>query len=157
MHKMFNHTSYIFKRLSDAQVVDLASYLKEKEAIGNRIYIGCDSQNIGEWTHYALAIVIHKNKQGGHVLYHKYKVPRIKNTFNRLWMEVDESIRLASYLKEQHIAIADYIDIDLNPDPLYKSNTVFRAALGYVTSMGFKARFKPNAHAASSCADYVLH
>ena len=52
---------------------------------------------------------------------------------------------------------ADYIDLDLNPDPMYRSNSVLRSALGYVESLGYKARIKPNAADASTCADMICH
>jgi uncharacterized protein len=146
-----------FKRFSDGRTVNLASYIKELDHKEHKIYIGCDSQNEGHWTHFALVIVIHKSNRGCHVLYQKSKTRKIKSTFDRLWREVESSLKLALYLQESKLLIIDFIDIDLNPDPEYLSNEVFRAALGYVTSMGFKARFKPEAHAASSCADYLLH
>jgi predicted RNase H-related nuclease YkuK (DUF458 family) len=84
-------------------------------------------------------------------------VPRVRDNFNRLWKEVEDSIAVAMYLRENNLSEVEYIDLDLNPDPKYNSNTVLRAALGYVESMGFKARIKPNAAAASCCADHLLH
>lgn len=146
-----------FKRLADHQYVDLVPYLREKIDESVKIYIGADSQNIGDLTHYATVIVLHYGNNGGHVLYNKQVVPRVRDNFNRLWKEVEDSISVAMYLRENGLPDAEYIDLDLNPDPKYNSNTVLRAALGYVESMGFKARIKPNAAAASCCADHLLH
>jgi predicted RNase H-related nuclease YkuK (DUF458 family) len=47
--------------------------------------------------------------------------------------------------------------LDLNPDPKYKSNQLLRAALGYVESMGYIPRCKPNAMCASYVADALCH
>ena len=146
-----------YRRLSDHEQVDLIDYLKKKIQPDTKIYIGADSQNIKTETIYAEVIILHHGNSGGHVLYTKYSVKRIKSSFERLWNEVDSSINLAIFLEENGIQKIDYIDLDLNPDPKYKSNEVLRAALGYVESMGFKARVKPNATAASCCADYLLH
>jgi len=146
-----------FKRLADHKSVDLIPYLKEKMADNVKIYIGADSQNIADTTVYATVIVLHYGNSGGHVLYYKESFPRIKNQFNRLWREVEDSLEVAMYLLDNGIPRATYIDLDLNPDPKYNSNTVLRAALGYVESMGFTARIKPNAAAASCCADHLLH
>jgi len=146
-----------FKRLADHQYVDLVPYLREKIDESVKIYIGADSQNIGDLTHYATVIVLHYGNNGGHVLYNKNVVPRVRDNFNRLWKEVEYSIAVAVYLRENGLPDAEYIDLDLNPDPKYNSNTVLRAALGYVESLGFKARIKPNAAAASCCADSILH
>jgi predicted RNase H-related nuclease YkuK (DUF458 family) len=146
-----------FKRLADHKSVDLIPYLKEKMADNVKIYIGADSQNIADTTVYATVIVLHYGNSGGHVLYYKESFPRIKNQFNRLWREVEDSLEVAMYLLDNGLPRATYIDLDLNPDPKYNSNTVLRAALGYVESMGFTARIKPNAAAASCCADHLLH
>jgi predicted RNase H-related nuclease YkuK (DUF458 family) len=146
-----------FKRLADHQYVDLVPYLESKMTDDVKIYIGADSQNIGEKTHYATVIVLHYGNSGGHVLYNKEAVPRVRDSFARLWKEVEYSIEVAMYLSDQGLPRATYIDLDLNPDPRYQSNTVLRAAMGYVESLGFKPRIKPNAAAASCCADHLLH
>ena len=146
-----------FKRLADHRYVDLIPYLESKMDETVKIYVGADSQNIGDHTHYATVIVLHYGNNGGHVLYAKEIIPRVRNNFNRLWKEVEDSLEVAMYLNEQGLPKATYIDLDLNPDPKYHSNTVLRAALGYVESMGFTARIKPNAAAASCCADSILH
>ena len=146
-----------FKRLADHRYVDLVPYMLNRITDDVKIYIGADSQNIGEKTHYATVIVLHYGNSGGHVLYNKQIVPRVHDSFIRLWKEVEDSIEVALYLSDQGLPRATYIDLDLNPDPRYQSNTVLRAAMGYVESLGFKPRIKPNAAAASCCADHLLH
>jgi predicted RNase H-related nuclease YkuK (DUF458 family) len=64
-------------------------------------------------------------------------------------------LQTANYLVEHGIQKPNFIDIDLNPDPKYKSNQVLRAALGYVESMGYVPRCKPNAVVASYVADAI--
>jgi predicted RNase H-related nuclease YkuK (DUF458 family) len=144
-----------FKSLTDSKPVDLVPYLKEKlaEAEDINIYIGCDSQNHGNNTIYASVIVLHYGTRGGHVLYSREKVSRIRDSFTRLWKEVETSLEVAQFLTENGIQRAKYIDIDLNPDPKFRSNQVLRAALGYVESMGYEARCKPYAISASYVAD----
>lgn len=146
-----------FKRLSDHQYVDLIPYLHNKVDANVKIYIGSDSQNAGNSTQYATVIILHYGNNGGHVLYNKETVPRVYDNFTRLWKEVEDSIEVATFLRDHNLFQIDYIDLDLNPDPRYKSNTVLRAALGYVESLGFKVRIKPDAAAASCCADNILH
>jgi predicted RNase H-related nuclease YkuK (DUF458 family) len=145
----------VFKRLSDHQEVELFSYLKEKlsEAKDIQIYVGTDSQNQGEKTLYASVIVLHYGNRGGHVLYSKESVPKIRNSFNRLWKEVEISVEISEHLKMIGIPKPKYIDIDLNPDPKYRSNQVLRAAMGYIESMGYSPRCKPFAVSASYIAD----
>jgi predicted RNase H-related nuclease YkuK (DUF458 family) len=145
---------HVFKSLGNEKVVDLIPYLKEKlsEREDIAIYIGCDSQNIGGKTVYACVIVLHYGNNGGHVLYSKMKIDRIRERFTKLWKEVETSMEVAQYL-DAHGIRAKYIDIDLNPDPRYKSNSVLRAALGFVESYGYTARCKPDAVSASYVAD----
>ena len=60
-----------------------------------------------------------------------------------------------TYLEENGIQKVKYIDVDLNPDPRYRSNMVLRSALGLIESYGFEARYKPDACAASCVADWI--
>jgi predicted RNase H-related nuclease YkuK (DUF458 family) len=148
----------VFKSLGNRQVVDLVPYLREVLSGDTKIaiYVGTDSQNIGDCTHYASVIVLHYERNGGHVLYTQEKVAKIRDRFSRLWKEVEFSMEVADFLRENGIE-ATYIDIDLNPDPVYRSNSVLRAALGFVESKGYSARCKPFAVSASYVADRICN
>jgi len=144
-----------FKSLSTRKEVDLIPYVKDFLAnnLDTTIYVGCDSQN-ERYTTYAVVIVLHNPGKGGHVLYTKDIVNRIPDRFIRLWNEVEYSLQTAVILSENGIN-PNYIDLDLNPDPKYKSNQVLRAALGYIESMGYTPRCKPEAMVASYVADAI--
>jgi predicted RNase H-related nuclease YkuK (DUF458 family) len=148
-----------FKKLGDHSRVDLIPYMKE--AIHGhddvKIYIGSDSHNLSNHTVYATVIVLHYGNRGAHVLYHKESIPKVKDTWTRLWNEVERSMSIAEMLHENGLPKADFIDLDFNPDPKYRSNMVLRSAVGYVESMGYVARTKPYAPAASNCADAICH
>jgi predicted RNase H-related nuclease YkuK (DUF458 family) len=146
-----------FKRLSDHRPIEVGDYITNYliDNPGTDIYIGCDSQNIKDTTVYATVVVLHKSNKGGHVLYSKEIVPKIHNNFNKLWGEVDRSIVLATELNTDFNIPIKYVDLDLNPDPKYRSNQVLRAAVGYVESMGFIPRVKPNDLWAISAADSI--
>ena len=150
-------TTRIFKNLANnRKIVNTIQHLKDKLLESKKeveIYIGCDSQNHGNDTVYVSVIVLHYEKQGGHVIYCKETVPRIKDQFTRLWREVEISIEVAEYLKENGIKAPKHIDVDMNPDPQYRSNQSVYAAMGYIESYGYSARCKPNALAASYAAD----
>lgn len=147
----------IFRSLSTHKEVDLIPYIKEylDIHIDTSLYIGTDSQVRRAGTTYAVVVVLHNKHRGGHVLYSKSFVPNIKDRFTRLWGEVDMSVSCAEYLKENGIQSPEFIDLDFNPDIKYKSNVVLASALGYVTSLGYVPRCKPNAMAASYVADLV--
>jgi predicted RNase H-related nuclease YkuK (DUF458 family) len=163
-----------FFKLSDRTEVDLVPYIKEK--IGERddvaIYVGCDSQNSRSKTFYGIVVVLHYGKdisedsrslayhegggKGAHVIYSTQKFRRIRERRDRLWKEVETSVALAEYLVNSGLPRPDFIDIDMNPDPKFKSNELLTSALGYVEHYGYKARFKPKALSASYAADRLV-
>lgn len=146
-----------YRILSTETIVSLDSYLSHylSENPDAQIIIGCDSKNRDTETVYGLVIVLYKEKKGGHVLYAKQRVPRIRDRWSRLWREVELSVALANELQEKGFPKAKFIDLDLNPDPRFKSNDVVRAAVGLVESMGYEARTKPYSLCASYAADKV--
>ena len=145
----------VFKRLADRKVVDLVPYTLNflAENADHTIYVGTDSQNVGESTIYATVIVFHNSGKGGHVLYSKVVLPKITDRWTRLWKEVEFSVQAAEQLKGEGIPKVGYIDLDLNPDPKYKSNSILRAAVGLIESIGIKPRYKTKSPWAVYIAD----
>ena len=119
-----------FRILQTDTSVDLVEYLKFylSENPDAQIIIGCDSKNRDSLTIYAVVVVLYKPRRGGHVLYSKKRIPRIKERCNRLWHEVEISVNLANDFVELGLPKPVFIDLDLNPDPRFKSNDVVRAA-----------------------------
>lgn len=137
--------------------IDLVDYIQNylKEKPDTQIFIGSDSQVRGRLTKYAYVIVLYTERKGGHVLYAKETITKI-DWFSRLMREVNESIKLAQLLTEGGISKPITIDIDLNPDPKWRSNSVLRSVLGWSEGMGYATRYKPNALAASYAADHLV-
>ena len=146
-----------WRSLSDRRIIEPESYLKEW-IFNNpecKIYIGCDSSSQGDKTTFVTVIVLHKERMGGHVIYSKKVEPRIRSRYERLWKEVEMSVSAAHLLASWGFRKPDYIDIDLNPDPKYQSNTLLSSAVGMVESMGIKARWKTKSPWAISIADSI--
>jgi len=146
-----------FKILGSNQKVNVFDYVKSymEQNPDAQIMIGCDSQNRGDNTIYGTVLVLYREAKGGHVLYNRNSIPRVRDRWMRLWKEVEFSIEVAESLVEKGLPKAKYIDIDLNPDPRYKSNEVIRAAVGLVESMGYEVRTKPYSLCASYAADKI--
>lgn len=146
-----------WRSLSDRRVIDPRTYLEDWtfKNPDYKIYIGCDSSNHGGETTFATVIVLHKERMGGHVIYSRETEPRIKSRYERLWKEVELSVSAAHLLESWNFRKPDYIDIDLNPDPKYQSNTLLSSAVGMVESMGIKARWKSKSPWAISIADSI--
>lgn len=147
-----------FKKLTCDKPFDLATYVHEFYAMHEgknlRFYLGCDSQNRLQTT-YATTLVFNVDATGCHVIYRKEVVPLIADMWTRLWGEAERSVKTALYLREHGIEV-DTIDLDYNVDPKFKSNRVVTAAVGYVESLGFKARIKPDLLPAAYAADSIV-
>ena len=144
-----------WRKLGTDEQVSLIDYLKTwlEENHDHSLYIGCDSHNSGNRTTFAVAIVLHNTSKGGHVIYSRLVVPKMTSKHERLWKEVELSVETAQEIMNNEIQKPDYIDVDLNPDPRYQSNSLLRAAVGLIESMGIEARYKTISPWAISIAD----
>lgn len=149
-----------FKKLTSSEQFDLAEYTKRyleaNKDYNVKMYLGCDSQTKADKTTYATTLVFHVESSGCHIIYKKEVVPVIRDMWNRLWKETELSVKAALYLRENGIEI-DTIDLDYNIDPIHDSNRLVKAAVGYVESLGFKARVKPELLPAVYAADTIVN
>ena len=148
-----------FRTLYGTPIPNPIEYIKEY-LVGKtdvEILIGSDSQSYGtRETIYGVVIALYTKGKGAHVLCVKEKTSFEKDMSSRLVKEVWKSVELAEYLKSNGIPKATYIDIDLNPDPLYNSNKVLRQAIGMVEGMGYKVRAKHMGASVTYAADRLV-
>lgn len=139
-----------FKTLSNHKTINLIEYVRKYllQFPETQILIGTDSQNHKRETTFAIVVALYKPGKGGHIIYSRWKEPRFVNKKrdelekHRLMQEVWLSVETAEAIfNEIHIR-ATYIDIDINPDILYKSNLVLAEAVGLVRGMGYEVRWK---------------
>ena len=134
-----------FRTLYGTPIEDVIQYIKEYISTrdGIEILIGSDSQCYSnKKTVYGVVIALYTKGKGAHVLCTREVEPMERNTPNRLLSEVWKSIEIAEFLKENGLPKPQWIDIYLNPDPKYMSNSVLRQAVGMVEGMGYKVRYK---------------
>jgi predicted RNase H-related nuclease YkuK (DUF458 family) len=125
----------------DNVVEYIRNYLSEREYVD--ILVGADSQSFNNFkTVYGVVIALYEKGKGAHVICSKETEPIEKNIQVRLLSEVWKSIEIAEFLKDNGLPKPKYIDIDLNPDPKFKSNQVLRQAIGLVEGMGYQVRCK---------------
>ncbi len=123
-----------------------------------KVCIGTDSQVVGEEVHFATVIVFLREKRGGFMFISNETQRRKMSIRERMILEVGRSVEVAYSL----CALLDLYDValevhaDINTDPHFESNTALKEAMGYILSMGFVFRAKPDAVAASCCADKVI-
>ena len=147
-----------YKRLHDGQKVDLMNYVGAwlETKPNAEILIGCDSQNFSDKTIYAIVVALYDVGKGAHVLFNKWTTKREWTRSTRLLNEVWYSVEVAEAMKEAGLPKVRWIDIDINPDPKFKSNEVFRQAVGMVEGMGYKVRYKSLGPIATYCADHLV-
>ena len=76
----------------------------------------------------------------------------------RMITEVAKSVEVAYALCNllDRYGVELEVHADINTDPTFRSNAALREAMGYILSMGFVFKAKPDAFASSSCADKVV-
>lgn len=126
------------------------------------VYIGCDSiryRKNGKWfARYSTVVVVHRDSKHGCQLFHESKVlPDYGNLKQRLLNEaqfaIDAATAVIDVLEDRYLEV----HLDLNADPVHKSNAAVKEALGYVRGMlGIEAEIKPNSWAASHAADHAV-
>ena len=123
-----------------------------------KVCIGTDSQVIGAEVHFATVIVFLREKRGGFMFISNEKSLRKMTLRERMILEVGRSVEVAYALCEllDKYDVALEVHADINTDPAFESNKALKEAMGYILSMGFVFKAKPDAFASSSCADKVI-
>ncbi|WP_026898945.1 ribonuclease H-like YkuK family protein [Daejeonella oryzae] len=123
-----------------------------------KVCIGTDSQVKGSTTDFATVIVFIREQKGGFMFIHQEKSTQKMSIKERMLMEVAKSIECAYSLCD----LLDLYDVDLevhadiNTNPMFKSNQALHEAMGYILSMGFVFKAKPEAFASSTCANKIV-
>lgn len=148
-----------FRTLYGKPIENIISYITEyiSERNNVEILIGTDSQSYSNVeTVFGVAIALYIPGKGAHVLCTREVVPIERTLSTRLLKEVWKSIEIAEYLKDNGLPKPKWIDIDLNPDPRYKSNSVLRQAVGMVEGMGYKVRYKQLGAMSTYAANHLV-
>lgn len=135
--------------------------IERENNLGNKlkVCIGTDSQVKGAVTDYATVIVFLREKKGAFMFIHQERSSRRMSIKERMLTEVQKSIETA-------YSVCDLLDLynvdlevhaDINTNPMFKSNQALHEAMGYILSMGFVFKAKPEAFASSACANKMVH
>lgn len=108
------------------------------------VHVGCDSQNHKRHTVYVTTVVFRFPNNGAHVIYRRERVPKILDMWTKLWGETERSVELANLILEECNLRVNQIDLDFNSDSQYASHKLVSASSGYITSLGFKSKVKPD-------------
>lgn len=133
--------------------------INERE-LGNQIKvcIGTDSQVRGAETEFATVIVLLRKGRGGFMFINNDRTTQKMSLKERMLIEVHRSIEIAYHLCKLFDAYKTELEVhaDINTNPRFGSNAALSEAMGYILSMGFTFKAKPDATAASCCANKVV-
>lgn len=133
--------------------------LREKEK-GHvlKVCIGTDSQVKGSETEFATAIVFIRKGNGGFMFLNNEITREKMSIRQRMMTEVSKSIEVAYILSSvfSNHKVDMEVHVDINTNPIYKSNDALKDAIGFITGMGFSFKAKPDAFASSCCANKVV-
>jgi predicted RNase H-related nuclease YkuK (DUF458 family) len=134
--------------------------IRENEARNKlKVCIGTDSQVYGTVTEFATVIVFLRESRGGFMYILQDSSKRKMSIKERMLSEVAKSIDIAyslcSLLDKYKVDLEVHADINTNPQ--FKSNSALSEAMGYILSMGFVFKAKPEAFASSYCANKVVN
>ncbi len=141
-------------------IAEVEETISKETLAGNKlkVCIGTDSQVKGTVTDFATVIVFLREKKGGFMYIHQERTSQKMSIKERMLSEVQKSIECAYSLCD----LLDLYDVDLevhadiNTNPMFKSNAALHEAMGYILSMGFVFKAKPEAFASSYCANKIV-
>ena len=120
--------------------------------------IGTDSQVYGKRIEYATVIVILREGRGGFMFINnkrsRQEIGIKERMLNEVAMSIDVAYQLCDLFELYDVDLEVHADINTNPQ--FKSNKALNEAMGYILSMGFVFKAKPDAFASSSCANKVV-
>ena len=153
-----------FKKFTGEKLPNVEEYVRDyyKTHPNIDVMVGTDSQSKGSKTCFSTIIAMYdrgdgEHGHGAHCIFKRWSTPKYRKEqrFDRLLKETEESIKIAKDLRECGINVK-FVDIDINPDPKYKSNEAFDASYGWVTGEGFECRWKTLGPLITSFADWLV-
>jgi predicted RNase H-related nuclease YkuK (DUF458 family) len=147
--------------LQRSVIEEVESVIIRETQAGNhlKVCIGTDSQVYGEVTDFATVIVFLRESRGGFMFIHEEKSAQKMSIKERMLIEVAKSIDIAYSLCGllDRYKVELEVHADINTSPQFKSNSALSEAMGYILSMGFVFKAKPEAFASSYCANKVVN
>lgn len=124
-----------------------------------KICIGTDSQKNGSGIKFATALVFVVKGNGGFMYVRKRRDFTPYALRERMMMEIAYSIETAYEIEPviRRLGLEMEIHADINKNPKFPSHASYHEAMGYIKSMGYTFVSKPDAFAASGCADIFCH
>lgn len=137
-------------------MAQIQSYIQEDRASDYKIIIGTDSQTRDDETTFVTAIIIQRLGKGANFFYTKFRHPAMKDLRYRIYRETEYSLQCVELIKEQgffSFSVDVPMEIHLDVGQQGETRKLIQEVVGWVTSVGYTAKIKPESYAASAVAD----
>lgn len=134
----------------------LIEIMKSYSSMGLTLYVGTDSMLYSDHCTYCCIIAVHANHLNiANYYYQKQKLKdrKYKTLETKILKEVEISIAAAEFLRENIADAKIEIHVDIGDRERNATRHLVDVARGWITSMGFEAKIKPDSWA-SSVADW---
>ncbi|HEX7064718.1 MAG TPA: ribonuclease H-like YkuK family protein [Bacillales bacterium] len=141
---------------AEALTDHIRAYLSEDPKATYRIVIGTDSQTSRKTTLFVTAFIIHRVGKGARFFFQKTKHRPMHSLHQRIYKETELSLLVMEELKAVGITelLSKWpIEIHLDVGKQGETRKLIQEVVGWITSVGYVARIKPDAYGASAVAD----
>lgn len=136
---------------------ELLSDITRHIEAGGKVFVGCDSNLLGENCTFANAICLYNEteRRGGRYF---YQISKVKMRFKtppqvRIMQEAQNAIEIALELAQLYPTENIEVHLDVNTRKGNLSQTLADQLSGYARSSGFECKLKPDSWAATGIAD----
>ena len=148
------------ERITSSLRKEVEQLIVRETKLGHRlkVCVGTDSQVRNKITEFATVVVFLREQRGGFMLISNHRSKVITSLKERLLNEVSMSIQVAYNICQllDKYKVDLEVHADINTNPKFKSNSALNEAMGYILSMGFAFKAKPDAFASSHVADKMV-
>jgi predicted RNase H-related nuclease YkuK (DUF458 family) len=134
----------------------LKDFLQEDTQAKYKVVIGTDSSTTGRSTIFVTALIIHRIGKGARFFFRKKQSKPIPDLRRRIYQETELSLELIELLKKKgiHQFLSKWpIEIHTDIGQHGETKKLIHEIVGWVTSVGYDVKIKPNAFGASAVAD----
>ncbi|OYD06377.1 ribonuclease H-like YkuK family protein [Paludifilum halophilum] len=144
-------------RISLEQMVeDICAFIEEDRTSVYKMVIGTDSQTNQRCTLFVTAIIVHRVGKGALFYFSKKRSKPLLDLRYRIYKETEYSLACMERLKEQGFLGASLelpVEVHLDVGRKGETRKLIQEVVGWVTAVGYTAKIKPDAYAASAVAD----
>lgn len=137
--------------------VNINEIIERYSKLGITVTIGTDSMYRSDCVVFVTSICFHSREHNvGDYYIAKFRLPRkqYNNIFQRIGKEIELTVNSAKSVRSEFNDANIELHMDISQDPKHGSHVLYYQAKAWEGQFGFKMKMKPEAWAASGCADW---